>query len=135
MRELLRLETDRVLLIWRDAGGRPPSPVPGTQAPGRVAITPRRPGLASIDTVVEGRATTLPVVELRIFEQRDYAIYARAGGDARPVQITHRDPNIQLAIDAEDGGRSAFGRVNFGSQIGRTVFTVLVDARPELELE
>jgi predicted component of viral defense system (DUF524 family) len=135
MRELLRLETDRVLMIWRDAGSKPPSSVPGTHTPGRVAITPRRPGLTSIGTVVEGIAMTLPVVPLRIFEQRDYAIYARVGGDARTVQITHRDPNIQLAIGSEDDGRNAFGRVNFGSQIGRTVFTVLVDARPELELE
>jgi predicted component of viral defense system (DUF524 family) len=135
MRELLRLETDRVLVIWRDAGGSPPSPVPGTDAPGRVAITPRRPGLASITTVVEGVAMALPVVPLRLFEQRDYAVYARATGDARTVQIAHRDPNIQLAIGSEDDGHSAFGRVNFGSQIGRTVFAVLVDDRPELELD
>lgn len=132
MRELLRLETDRVLMIWRDAGARPVSSVPGTHATGRVAITPRRPGL-DVRTVVEGIVTELP--DVRIFEQRDYAVYARVAGDARTVRIAHRDPNLQLAIGSEDGGRSAFGRVNFGSQIGRTVFTVLVDDRPEFELE
>src|SRR5262249_13469094 len=135
MKELLRLETDRVLVIWRDAGRRPPSFVPGSDARGSVAITPRRPGLAAVTTVVEGTATALPVVPLRIVEQRDYAIYARALGDARTVQIAHRDPSIELAIGSEDDGRSAFGRVNFGSQIGRTVFTVIVDDRPEFELE
>lgn len=134
MRELLRLETDRVLVIWRDAGGAPASSVPGTYAPGRVAITPRRPG-ASVRTLVEGVAMAVPVVPLRIFEQRDYAIYGRVTGDARTLRIAHRDPNIQLAIDSEEGGRSAFGRINFGSQVGRTVFTVLVDDRPEVELE
>src|SRR3954454_20760534 len=114
MRELLRLETDRVLMIWRDAGGKPASPVPDTDAPARLAITPRRQGLASVTAVVEGTSTELPVVPLRLFEQRDYAVYARVAGAARTVQIAHRDPHIQLAIGSEDGGRSAFGRINFG---------------------
>lgn len=135
MRELFRLETDRVVMIWRDAGASPPSPVPGTDAPPRLVITPRRPGLGSVTATVEGSSTTLPVVPLRLFEQRDYGVYARATGEARTVRIAHRDPQIQVAIDPEDGGRSAFGRVNFGSQIGQTVFTVLVDDHPELELE
>ncbi len=132
MQELLRLETDRVLMIWRDAGSEPASPVPDTSAPVWFAVTPRRPGLAGVTTTVGGSSTALPVV--RLFEQRDYAVYARVAGDARTLQITHRDPNIQLAIGSEDGGHSAFGRVNFGSQVGRTVFTVLVDGLPEFEL-
>lgn len=132
MRELLRLETDRVLMIWRDAGDSPPSPVPNISAPAWFTTTPRRPGLAGVTATIAGSSTALPVV--RLFEQRDYAVYARAAGDARTVQIAHRDPNIQLAIGSEDGGRSVFGRVNFGSQVGQTVFTVLVDDRPEFEL-
>jgi hypothetical protein len=135
MKELLRLETDRVLVIWRDVVERPPSAVPGSHAPGRVVITPRRPGLESVRTVVEGVVATPPAGSLRLFEQRDYAVYACVAGGARTVRIAHRDPGVELGLGSEDGWRSTFGRVNFGSQIGRTAFTVLVDDRPELDFE
>lgn len=131
----LRLETDRALLIWRDRGANPPALVAGIFAPGRVVTTPRRPGLKSVSIVVDGKPTTAPVAPLHLFEQRDYSIYARVSGQAQTIKITHRDPNITRAIGSEDNSQSTFGRVNFGSQVGRTTFTLLVDGRPEFDVE
>ena len=135
MRELLRLETDRALLILRDAGGELPAAIPAGTPAGRVVISPRRPGLDSVDAVVEGMATRSEVAALRLYEQREYSVYARANGAARTVAIAHRDPIVRLALGSEDGGHSAFGRVNFGSQIGHTTFTLIADGEPELDVE
>ena len=135
MRELLRVETDRALFTWRDAGASAPAPVPGTFAAGRVVVTPRRKAMAGLRMVVNGSPMAAEIAPFRLFEQRDYAVYARVAGEAQTVQVVHRDPGITTGLGFEDGGRVTFGRVNFGSQIGRTTFTLLVDGRPELDVE
>src|SRR5205823_828334 len=71
---------------------------------------------------------------VRMFEQRDYDVYAeslRNGG----VELTHRDPLLQKVFRSENGNRSVFGRINFRSQVGRTILHVLVDGEPELDVE
>src|SRR5437868_5407223 len=132
MKELRCVETDRALLKWRDDGTGVPALVPGTSASGNAVVRVRRPG-ATLKVVAGGSVSTLPVVPLLLFEQRDYRLYAQAVGEGRTVQIAHRDPNITRGLGSEDGARSIFGRVNFGSQVGRTTFTVLVDGQAELD--
>jgi hypothetical protein len=129
---LLIVETDRVKLTW--SGHPPPATVPGTSAPGEAIATARRPGLETI-TLSAGDENAQGRVAFRLFEQRDYqlAVYAKQLGVV--VQVRHRDPAVlegQPELAGEPGVSCA---INFGSQVGRTRFFVLVDGEPEFDLE
>jgi hypothetical protein len=133
VRELFRVETDRAQLVWSDPGVEPPASVPGTFAPGAFAVAPRR-ARAELHVRVAGRPFE-PGDTVPLFEQRDYAVYAQVAGAARTVQLAHRDPTLIRAMAAADLAHATFGRINFGAQVGRTTFTLLVDGQPEFELE
>src|SRR5262249_8940484 len=85
MRELLRIETDRAVLTWRDAGAGAPVSAPGTFAPGRVLVAARRPGIAELRVFVNGSAAAGDVAPVPLYEQHDYSVYVRAAGSAQTV--------------------------------------------------
>lgn len=140
MDALFKIETDRVIFSWSSPRGKEPVPLTGpTYIPGLLVIRKRRSGLvfenifrASLPEAIASDPvlTTGP----RIFEQTDYKIYARTKNDSK-LAIVHRDPLINRDISKEDGGRVLHGYINFGSQVGRSEFTIIVDGKPEFNFE
>jgi hypothetical protein len=128
--ELFRVETDRLLLVW--AATRPAQSAAVGIAPsaGRIIVRPRR------GAVQFGQQSRSPDRwdAPRLFEQTDYTLFLRSGADA-PVSLEHRDPVLLRDLGSSDGGRVVHGRINFGSQIGHSVFTVCVAGDPELDFE
>lgn len=100
MDELFRIETDRLLLVWSASRGAAHASLPINSPPG-----------AS--------------VAARLFEQTDYLLFLRSS-TAEPIAIEHRDPVLLRDLTRSDGGRVVHGRVNFGSQVGRSAFTLSV---------
>ncbi|HEV2129499.1 MAG TPA: DUF2357 domain-containing protein, partial [Longimicrobiaceae bacterium] len=82
-------------------------------APHRAEISPSRP---------------------RLREQTDYLLFLRSS-TAEPVAIEHRDPVLLRDLTRSDGGRVIHGRINFGSQVGRSIFTLYVGGGAKLEFE
>jgi hypothetical protein len=70
----------------------------------------------------------------RIFEQSDYLLYARAK-DGNPVRVNHRDPLISSAVRYQESESVAVATLNFGSQVGKSTFSIVVGGRPELDFE
>lgn len=108
------LETDRVRLSWSGSEERLP------ELP--VIATPRNG--VKLRVVTQGGAA--------LSEQTDYKLYLRSSGR---VLLYHRDPVICRGLIAEEDGRVLHGSINFGSQVGRSRFTVVVDDRPEFDFE
>ncbi len=141
MGALFRIETDRVVLTWSKGRGDEPSLVAGRfSAPaGWLLITKRRSSLVFQNTT--SRTAVPPAVaknaELtagpRLYEQTNYNLYARATTD-ESISITHRDPAICRNLSHEEG-KVIHGYVNFGSQVGRSQFSVFVNGSPEFDFE
>jgi len=70
----------------------------------------------------------------RLFEQTDYQIFLKSL-DGSPVKIQHRDPNIFSDLTREENFTIIHGYVNFGSQIGYSIFTVFWEGKPQLDVE
>ncbi len=69
-----------------------------------------------------------------LLEEADYEVYARSRVN-EPVSLHHDDPLIEAAIRAEEDGRVLHGVINFGSQIGRSVFRLWIGRSPEVSFE
>jgi uncharacterized protein len=136
---LFTLETDRVTLSLR-ALSAPPRRASGALDGGLLRVEPLRPGLrfgpgtfrAGVPPEIAGDPTLLAGPLL--FEQCDYKLYARATPGAT-ARIHHDDPLFARQLTEEDHGNTVHGVINFGAQIGRSTFTVLVDGAPELRIE
>ena len=71
-----------------------------------------------------GTADPLPPGAVpRLREETSYPVFLRALRDT-PVALQHRDPVLLGALRAAEGGRVVWGTINFGSQVGRSAFTV-----------
>jgi uncharacterized protein len=140
MEDLFRIETDRVTVSWGKVRGGDPAPMASAISPlGRLAIRKQRSDLAFLKVKrahVPPAATEDPDQTLGpiISEQTDYTIYARAKSGGR-VKVTNRDPIVCRHFHAEEGGGVTYGFVNFGSQVGRSEFTVLVNDKTEFDFE
>jgi hypothetical protein len=140
MDDMFRIDTDRVTVSWGVARRRGPVPLAGEVSPqGRLAIRKRRCGLVFSKVwrahvppaAAEDPDQTLgPIVS----EQTDYRVYAHAELGGR-VEVTNRDPLVCRHFQEEEGGSITYGLINFGSQVGRSEFTVLLDGRPEFDFE
>lgn len=108
MSELFRIETDRLLLVW--------SGVTGTEQARRLLAT------------VNGLSP------FALSEQTDYLLFLRSASEA-PVALEHRDPVLLRGLTCSDGGRVIHGRINFGSQVGRSRFTLCAAGEPVQEFE
>lgn len=128
MRELLRIETERLLLSW--SAVRAEEPLPGDAPPPcRIEVRPRREGMRC-----RVQPATCPGGALTLREQTDYLLFLRSCTD-QPVEVVHRDPVLLRDLACSDNGRVVHGRINFGSQIGRTLLSFQVAGEPELDLE
>jgi hypothetical protein len=59
----------------------------------------------------------------RLAEQTAYPVVLRSRGGGR-VALEHRDPGILRGLRTTDDGTLVWGTVDFGSQVGRSAFTV-----------
>ncbi len=62
-------------------------------------------------------------------EQTAYPLFLRSLRGA-PVALQHRDPVLLGGLRAADDGRVQWGTINFGSQVGRSTFTVSAGGEP-----
>lgn len=140
MDTLFKIETEKVILSWSAVRKREfvplSNPIP---IPGKLLITGRRSNIVFEKIWRSGPSgTTTTGVEVKVgphlFEQTDYKIYARVK-EGRKLDIYHRDPLISRCFSSEDGGKTIYGIVNFGSQIGLSDFAVLLDGQPEFDLQ
>jgi hypothetical protein len=136
--ELFRIETDRISLEWGTPRGRIPTLLAGPNPPpGRLTIQPLRHGLHfGANTLRRGvpEGVSHDVTQLvgpHLFEQTDYPVYLRALAGGR-VHLAHRDPVLLRDIRTSANADILHGVINFGSQLGRSEFTVAVDGKPEL---
>lgn len=140
MDTLFSIETDRVVFSWSRARGKEPVPLEGkSYVLGLLSINNRRGDLVIEDcwrAYLPEAIATDPELKTgpRIYEQTDYKLYARAKIDAR-IDIVHQDPVITRDISKADSGRTVHGYVNFGSQVGRSEFTINVNGKPEINFE
>jgi predicted component of viral defense system (DUF524 family) len=141
MTTLFIIETDRVVLTWKKARRGDPVPISMLKPPpGRLEVRPRRDGLQfGQETWRDGvpEAVAHDPEELtgpRIYEQTDYKIFLQSKSEAA-VSIAHRDPLAYRDLSAENCGRVVHGYVNFGSEVGRSIFSILVDNQAEFDFE
>ncbi|HYW06912.1 MAG TPA: DUF2357 domain-containing protein, partial [Longimicrobium sp.] len=59
----------------------------------------------------------------RLSEQTAYPVFLRTLGGP-PAALEHRDPLVLGPLRVADGGRLTYGTVDFGSQVGRSSFTI-----------
>lgn len=140
MKDLFRISTDRVRLDWRSLGSQPP-PILATRSPilGRFKITPRSPQIRLLET---WKSEPLQISEIAdvdigpaLFEETEYQLYLRAKQDGDRVDLQHRDPLIRRRLSHQERENVLHGVINFRGQVGRSVFTVLVNGTPEIDLE
>ena len=140
MTTLFKIETDRVSLKWtRVRAEDPPFLHPSSPIPGRLVLTPRRAGLEWVRCwragVPTGAAGSPELVEgPRLFEQTDYQIFLESK-DGQRVDVRHRDPVLLGSLRHERHGSIVYGLVNFGNQVGRSKFTIVLDGQPEFSFD
>lgn len=123
-----RIETSRLLLTW----SAPRNPPPRVVDHGEATVHFKVVGLGGgAQPQVEHLHSTWPIGLL--WEQTDYKVMVRSKG-SDPIGFEQRDPSVLRDLESEDEGRLWFGVVNYGSQIGRTVWRIWVGDQPELEL-
>lgn len=142
MKELFRIQTNMFVLAWEQVGTREPSFV-GGDGPnhGCLRIKPRNRHLlfeeGNFRSDVQSSIAADPTVEFgpRLFEETDYQVYARTVNPNFKLTIVHRDPSLLQRITYRDNQSTAYGVINFRGQIGRSVFTVLINDKPQLDFE
>lgn len=122
-----RIETSRLLLTW----SAPRNPPPRVVDHGSAVVHFKVVGLGGEEPVLSHPPSQWPIGLL--WEQTDYKVMVRSKC-AQAVGFEQRDPSVLRDLESEDEGRLWFGVVNYGSQIGRTVWRVWVGQQPELEL-
>lgn len=137
---LFKIETDRVSLTWRRVRDNKTPALKGlTNIPGRLCLRKRRDDLIFHkiyrDSVHETIASN-PDLEIGplLYEQTDYKLYVQAKSGLS-VSVIHRDPLICRDLSKGDSENIVYGLINFGSQVGRSEFNVLVDGKPEVDFE
>ncbi len=135
---LFRVETDLASLTWSGPDGG--STASSASSAGRLALSPRRPGLefgsstwrAGVPKPVAGD----PKQEAgpALFEETPYNLLVEGKG-GRAVELRNRDPRVVAGLARSPDGATVYGPVNFRSQVGRSRFFLLVDGRPELDME
>ncbi|MFO0914390.1 MAG: DUF2357 domain-containing protein [Pirellulales bacterium] len=140
MKDLFRISTDRVLLNWQSIGSEPPAILTKkTPVFGRLKVTPRSSDKHSLETwrAEPSQVSDLSAVDIgpALFEQSDYQLYLRAKNKGDRVELHHRDPLIRRRLSHQEHESVLHGVVNFRGQVGRSVFTVLVNRRAEVDFE
>jgi len=140
VKALFRIETDRFYLTWSKVRDEESVPLGGnTPQPGWLVLRSRRDSLQFDDSTWRADVPTeaAHLVEQttgpRLYEQCDYKLFARAKNGR--IHISHRDPLIRQRLSTEEADGIVHGLINFGSQIGRTEFSILINGLPELDFE
>jgi uncharacterized protein len=141
MRDLFRIETDRLSVTW--SSGRDEKIIPAysttSAPPGYLRISPRRADLTFSENnwragVPDGAARDWQqIIGPRLFEERDYLFHLHSK-KGQTITFVNRDPALIRAIDHKES-RSIHGTINFGSQAGMSSFSVALDGMPELDFE
>jgi hypothetical protein len=141
MPKLFRIETDRISLTWSLSRDEPILPAYSTLTPppGQLRIVPRRRDIVFSANnwrsgVPEGVAGDWQqIVGPRLFEEKEYLFHIHAK-HGQLISFTHRDPVLIRAVQNEDSN-SVHGNINFGSQVGLTLFSIALDGIPEVDFE
>lgn len=131
MAELFHIETDQTRLTWSNRSASE------TLAEGRLAISPSnsrknikvwRQGLPA----EAGNNLEVEVGPL-LYEETSYDLLLQS--KEKRVELRHRDPTILNSLHHSSDGNIVYGAIDFGSQIGRSRFSVYVDEKPEYDFE
>jgi predicted component of viral defense system (DUF524 family) len=140
VKTLFRIETDRFYLTWGKVKDEAPVPFGNTTPqPGWLVLRSRRDSLQFDDSTwragvpAEAAHLVKQTAGPRLYEQGDYKLFAKAKNGK--IRISHRDPLIRQSLNAEEADSLVHGLINFGSQIGRTEFSILINGQPELDFE
>lgn len=119
---LFTAETARVRLVW--SGPRRDV----RDARETVSVRPAPGRTARLDGT---EALTAP---LRIDEETTHSIWLESL-DGAPVALHHADPVLVAGLASARGGSVVYGPVRFGSQAGRSRFTVTAGGVPEMSFD
>ena len=139
MNLLFELQSDRVHLKLSQSACKEPVILPNKDASGRLILTKHRTDLVWRKIWRQGlppRLENCPELHAGpcLFEETNYKLYARCISGYR-LDIEHSDPVIISDLDYDDQHSTAFGYINFGSQVGYSEFAVLVDGKPEFSFK
>ena len=120
MHTLVTIATDRVRLTWSGppAAGRGARPLAVTPADG-------------VQVVLDGAEAE--TAEVWLEEETAYPVLLQSLGN-EPVHLRHSDPVVTGGLVSGDDGRVLHGRVQFGSQAGRTAFDIVVGSTVEMSV-
>jgi len=142
MKELFRINTNLFSLVWeRVAKNDPPVLAQRSEVRGRLVLTPRSSSLVfegdNWRSDVPKGVSNDPTVEVgpALYEQTDYQVYLKAHHSSNGVSIQHRDPQITQRLSSREKNRVEYGVINFQGQIGRSLFTVAINGKPQLDFE
>lgn len=128
MPPLFSIDTERFSLKWSGPAG-PLEP----SAPAAMLRVRARRDDAVLRLRIEGATTELES-ELALAEQVDYQVFARSRhGD--PIVLRNDDPIATRNLRADEGGSILSGTINFGGQVGRSQFVVIVGGVEEVAFE
>lgn len=139
MEQLFELASDLVHLKFSLSSNKERAKSPGKDVWGRLIITKHRTNLAWQKIWRQGVPQKLADCPEQhagpcLFEETNYKLYARCiPGDK--LDIMHRDPVIIRDLDYDDDHSTVYGYINFGSQVGYSEFTVLIDDKPEFSFQ
>jgi hypothetical protein len=139
MEQLFELASDLVYLKFSLSSSKQPAKSPGQETSGRLVLTKHRAGLTWQKTWRQGVPPKLADCPQQyagpyLFEETNYKLYARSQ-PGHKLDIVHRDPVIIRDLDYDDDHSTVYGYINFGSQVGYSEFTVLVDDKPEFSFQ
>jgi len=138
LKKLFEIETEDVEISWSLAtSSRQQSQLGIGYVEGSLEVkTLRREVVLSKVWRAEVPETVAFDVNLRLgpklFEQTSYQIYVRSKLGKR-IDLQHADPNIKNGLIFRDNGEVIHGAINFGSEVGFSRFTLVVDGQPEFD--
>lgn len=139
MAVLFRVHTEKVTLTCMTL--KPPkTPLTVNPPYGRLAFKGRRKGLVFGEGTwragVPEKIATDPDLDIgyRFVEQTDYILHVESQSEAARVDVRHRDPLLLQRIDRPHE-KILTAVFNFGGQVGKSRFEVLVDGASEFDFE
>lgn len=140
MNLLFELQSDLVHLKFSQSTRKEPAARLNKDASGQLILTQHRTDLVWLKVWRQGLPSQLENCSEQhdagpcLYEETNYKLYARCNAGYR-LDLVHRDPVIISDLDHDDEHSTVYGYINFGSQVGYSEFTVLVDGKPEFSFQ
>ncbi len=139
MEQLFELASELVHLKFSLSSSKKPAKTLGQETSGRLVITKHRANLNWQKVWRQGVPVELSACPEqhagpRLFEETNYKLYARCKSGHK-LDIMHRDPVIIRDLDYDDDHSTVYGYINFGSQVGYSEFTILIDGKLEFSFQ